>query len=90
MQSSKIREALGAEKVKKLVWLTDRESGGFYGSCAVLLSTSTDAKQLLGTSISSGGIKIDKKRIKVAEMFEKDDENLFDGHVQKEYPPVGT
>eukprot|EP00585_Thalassiosira_rotula_P001831 CAMPEP_0196137460 /NCGR_PEP_ID=MMETSP0910-20130528/5431_1 /TAXON_ID=49265 /ORGANISM="Thalassiosira rotula, Strain GSO102" /LENGTH=135 /DNA_ID=CAMNT_0041397919 /DNA_START=58 /DNA_END=465 /DNA_ORIENTATION=+ len=87
---AKIKDSLGADKVKNLIWLKDMESGGFYGSCVVLMSASSDTKQVLDISTSKGGIKIDKKRIKVAEMFRKDDEDLFDGLVQREYPPVGN
>ena len=78
--------------MKRLVWLTDKESGGFYGSCVVLLSSPSDAKQILDRSSSTGGIKIDKKRIKVAEMFRKDadEDDLFGNFVQREYPPVGN
>lgn len=89
---TKIKDVLGEDKVKRLVWLTDKESGGFYGSCVVLLSSPSDAKQILDRSSSTGGIKIDKKRIKVAEMFRKDadEDDLFGNFVQREYPPVGN
>jgi hypothetical protein len=89
---TKIKDALGAEKVKHLKWLTDKESGGFYGSCVILMSTSDDTKQMLDKGLSKTGIKLEKKKkIKVAEMFfKKDDEDLFKDFVQKEYPPVGN
>eukprot|EP00986_Skeletonema_menzelii_P018101 scaffold24882_cov74-Skeletonema_menzelii.AAC.1 len=64
---TKIKKSLGEDKVKRLVWLVDKESGAFYGSCIVLLSTESDLKQILDRSSSQGGIKVDKKRIKVAE-----------------------
>ena len=88
---TKIKGALGANKVKCLVWLTDKESGGFYGSCVVLTSSAADMKQILEKSTSKLGIKIDKKRIKVAEMFRKEDEDKspFTNLVQKEFPPIG-
>ena len=90
---TKIKELLGEDMVKRLVWMIDKESGGFYGSCVVLLSSLTDLKKILDRSTSSG-IKMDKKRIKVAEVFRKgadDDEGLlFHNFVQREYPPVGS
>lgn len=85
-----IKDALGSERVTKVKWLTDKESGGFYGSCIVLLSTPDDLKTVLEKGSSKGGIKIGKKRIKVAETFMKGDENIFKDFVQKEYPPVGS
>ena len=87
---TKIKDLLGDDKVKELIWLVDKESGGFYGSCVVLTSSSSDVKQILDRNSSKGGIKIDKKRNKVAEMFRKDDQDLFNDLVQKEYPPVGN
>ena len=95
---TKIKEALGGgekDKVQKLIWLTDKSSGGFYGSCIVLLSSASDTKPILDSSSKSGGIKIDKKRIKVTEVFRKEEDNeedLFgaDEFVQREYPPVGN
>jgi hypothetical protein len=47
---------------------------------------------MLDKGLSKTGIKLEKKKkIKVAEMFfKKDDEDLFKDFVQKEYPPVGN
>ena len=89
---TKIKKSLGGEdKVKKLVWLVDKGTGAFYGSCIVLLSSESDVKQILDRISSQGGIKVDKKRIKIAEVFQKDDEaGLFtEPFTQKEYPPIG-
>ena len=82
----KIKEALGIEKVAALKWLTDQESGGFYGSCIVLLSNPECKRYILE---SKGGFKVDKKRIKVADVFMKGDESLFQNFIQMEYPPIG-
>ena len=89
---TKIRAVLGEDKVQKVNWLTDKTSGGFYGSCIVVLSSSFDMKQILEKASLAGGIKIDKKGIKVAEVFRKEEDvDLFDGDfVQREYPPIGS
>jgi len=89
---TKIKKSLGEEKVRELVWLVDKESGAFYGSCVVLLSSPSDVKQIIDRSLSQGGVKVDKKRIKVSEVFQKDDEDEIFKHSsqQKEYPPIGT
>lgn len=86
---TKIKDAIGAD-VKRVIWLTDKETKAFYGSCVALMSTSCATKQLLEKGSSKTGIKIDNKRIKIAEMFQKDNETLFEGFVQKEYPPIGN
>ncbi len=87
---TKMKEALGSEKVQKLIWLTDKESGGFYGSCVALMSTSHDMKEVFDKASSKTGIRIGKKRIKVSQVFKKDDEDIFKDFVQKEFPPVGN
>ena len=88
---TKIKESLGEDKVRALVWLVDKESGAFYGSCIVLLSSPSDVKQIIDRSLSRGGVKVDKKRIKVAEVFQKEDGDDIFNHSspQKEYPPIG-
>ena len=88
---TKIKMSLGEDTLERLVWLVDNKSGAFYGSCVVLLSSPSDVKQILDRSLSQGGIKVDKKRIKVDEMFQKDNEDdLFEHFAsQKEYPPIG-
>lgn len=89
---AKIKEAVSEVRVRKVAWLTDKTSGGFYGSCVVLLSSPLDMLPIFNRSTSKDGIKIDKRRIKVAEMFRKDSgEDLFcNNFEQKEYPPVGS
>lgn len=84
---TKIKKSLGEDKVKRLVWLVDKKSGAFYGSCVVLVTSPSDVKQILDRSLV-----IDKKRIKVAEVFRKDDEEDLFQHLapQKEYPPIGA
>jgi hypothetical protein len=82
---TKVKKSLGEDKVKKLMWLVDKKSGAFYGSCVVLLTSQSDVKQMLDRRLV-----IDKKRIKVAEVFRKDDEEDLFQHLalQKEYPPI--
>ena len=87
---TKVKEALGSYQVKQLQWLTDQENGSFYGSCIVLMANVDSRKQVLERSSSKGGIKIDKKKIKVAEVFVKGETDVFKDFVQKEYPPVGN
>jgi len=88
---SKVRAALGSDRVKALDWLVDKESGGFYGSCIVLMSSETDKKHALHRGSSKNGLKVDKKKARVSEVFIKDiDEGgMFKKFVQKEFPPVG-
>ena len=87
---TKVKDAMGTGKVTALKWLTDEESGGFYGSCIIQLSSSEDMKQILERGVAKGGIRIEKKKIKVAEVFMKCDEGMFENFVQKEFPPVGN
>jgi len=94
---SKVKDTLGRDKVVALKWLTDRGSGGFYGSCILLMSSADDMRQVLNWNGQSNskqgmGIKIDNKRIKVAKVFMKYGEGELFGKdfVQQEYPPIGT
>lgn len=87
---TKIKELLGGtDKVKNLAWLVDKESGAFYGSCIVLLSSPSDVEDILDRR---SPLKLDKKNIKVARVFRKDNEdrNLFQASAPSEYPPIGT
>jgi len=85
---TKIKKSLGEDKVERLMWLVDKKSGAFYGSCVVLLSSPSDVKQILERS----SLVVDKKRVKVSEVFKKDDEEDLFQHLapQKEYPPIGA
>jgi predicted sulfurtransferase len=85
---TKVKEALGEDSVRNLQWLSDQKSGGFYGSCIALMSSYEDVKKAIEKATKVGGIKIDKKRIKVQEVFIKDDQDLFKDFEQREYPPV--
>ncbi len=89
---TKIKYVLGEENVIAAKWLTDRESGGFYGSCIVLMCNKSSTKQILEKNVVPGGIRIDGHRIKVSEVFMKArDEVVFqDCFHQREYPPVGN
>lgn len=82
---SKILAALGGEAVKLVHWLTDRKTAAFYGSCIVQMS-STDATAEAMTK----SIRVDKKKIKIAPVSVRDDEEWPPkGFVDKEFPPVG-
>lgn len=84
----KVKDAFGNDKVRALQWLTDKESGGFYGSCIVLLSSPDCTRHILECK---QGFKIDKKKIKIDQVFMKGDEAIFQNDfVQLEFPPIGT
>lgn len=87
---TKVKEALGPERVLSLNWLTDINNHGFYGSAIALLSSSESAQEILKLSSAKGAIKIDKKKIKVARLFMKDDQDMFDDFKQKDFPPIGS
>jgi len=83
----KVKEVLGTNKVVALKWLTDKQSGAFYGSCIVLISSPECKKQILERK---EGFKIDNKKIRVNEVFMKDGDELFQNEfVQSEFPPIG-
>ncbi|KAL7484715.1 hypothetical protein ACHAW6_010333 [Cyclotella cf. meneghiniana] len=87
---TKVREALGPGNVLFVKWLTDKNNGGFYGSSIALLSSPEITQEVLKRgSLTAEGIKVDRKRIKVAQVFMKDDLNMFEKFQQNEYPPVG-
>ena len=87
---TKVKEALGSDSVVILNWLTDQTNGGFYGSAIALLSSTDATQDIIKMATPKGaGIKIDKKKIKVSDLFMKDDQDMFKDFVQKEYPPVG-
>lgn len=87
---TKVKDAVGPDKVSALKWLADKDSGGFYGSCIVELSNAEDLKQILERGSTKSGIKIDKKKIKVAEVFMKSEDDVFKDFIQKEFPPIGN
>ena len=88
---TKIKAALGSDRVKAIYWVVDKENGGFYGSCIVQMSAEEDKKHVFDRGLSKSGLKVDKKKIKVAKVFIKeiDDGNMFKAFAQKEFPPVG-
>ncbi len=84
----KVKDAFGNDKVIALKWLTDKESGGFYGSCIVLMASPDCKRYILEFK---QGFKIDKKKIKIDQVFMKGDEAIFQSDfVQAEFPPIGT
>merc|ERR1719330_238073 len=75
---TKLKDTLGPKRIKALHWLTDRESGGFYGSCIALMSSVDDKIYALERASTSEGIRLGKKKIKIMEVFKKEsDDNLF-------------
>jgi hypothetical protein len=87
---TKIGEALGKDNIKLVHWLTDKKTGAFYGSCVVQMTSSDAAKEALEKGLCTGGIKIDKKKLKISlASVRKDEQWLPEGFVPKEFPPVG-
>ncbi|GAX14968.1 hypothetical protein FisN_12Lh332 [Fistulifera solaris] len=87
---AKIEESLElVAKVKLVHWLTDRNSGAFYGSCLVQLETTENQAEVLKMAAEIG-IKIDKKKVKVSPVWirEGDQWPPMD-YVDRQYPPVG-
>ena len=70
----KVKDAIGKDKISALQWITDQQHGGFYGSCIVQVVNVDVKKEVL---TSKNGIQIENKKIKVAEVFKKDDEDMF-------------
>ena len=89
---TKVKDVLDTENVKCVKWLADKSHGGFYGSAIVLLSSSNVAQEVIRrASPNDEGIKFEKKKIKAAQVYMKDDDrDLFRGFEQDEYPPIGT
>merc|ERR1712232_742044 len=87
---TKIKETLDGG-VDKVLWLTDKHHGGFYGSCIVLLTQSMPLQDILDKASSKTGIQLEKKKIKVSQVFQKDhDDEIFQPNfVQTEFPPIG-
>ena len=88
---TKLRDALkyhDLDYVNIVHWLTDKTSGGFYGSCVVEMKTPKAAKHVVDTG---GGIgyKIDKKHIKVNYAVVKEEEVWPpEGYESREFPPL--
>jgi hypothetical protein len=77
-------------KIKRVHWLADKNSGAFYGSCIVEVSSSEVAKQVMDKASGSGGIKLDKKKIRVSYASVKEGEIWPPkDYVEREFPPVG-
>lgn len=88
---TKVKDALGPDNVVSLKWLSDKSSGGFYGSAIVMLSSPEVTQDVIKRALSKGqGIRVDRKKIKVAQVFMKVDTEMFEVLEQKEYPPIGT
>lgn len=88
---TKVKDAIGQESVLCLNWLTDKSSGQFYGSAIALLASPELTQEVIKRASNKGEeIKVDKKRIKVTQVFMKDDNDLFEKFEQREYPPIGA
>ena len=87
---AKIEDALGAIAMVKLVhWLTDRNSGAFYGSCLVQLG-SEDPQAEAMKSVAYKGIIIDKKKVKVSPVWIREGEQWPPAdYIDRQFPPVG-
>lgn len=82
---SKVKDVIGPDLIN-LKWLTDKSHGGFYGSAIALLSSPKTTQEIIRK-----GIRVDKKKTKVAQVFVKNDTDMFDKlFEQTEFPPVGT
>jgi len=81
--------------VKIAHWLTDRRTGGFYGSAIVQLGSSEIARKIL-TQLGAAPMKIDKKKIRVNFVRRREDgDGVGDAwppldYVDREYPPLGN
>jgi len=85
--ASRIKEDVGLKDVRNIHWLSDRK-GLFYGSCILQLKSPESLQNILERS-NKGGIRVNGKKVKIAECYKRDDSNLFDKFCQREYPPVG-
>mmetsp|Transcript_13213 Transcript_13213/g.31678 ORF Transcript_13213/g.31678 Transcript_13213/m.31678 type:complete len:513 (+) Transcript_13213:49-1587(+) len=75
------------DKIKRVHWLADKNSGAFYGSCIVQVSSADIAKQIMD---KASGIKLDKKKIRISFASVKEGEVWPPkDHAEKEFPPVG-
>ena len=89
VSKTKIDEVLYKGMVKRVHWLTDRKTGAFYGSCIVEMQ-STEAAAKVMDAASKGGIKFEKKKIKISQSVVRDgDVWPPEDHVEREFPPVG-
>jgi predicted sulfurtransferase len=81
---TKLAQVLGGE-IKLVHWMTDRQTGAFYGSCLVQLDSANVAAAVLDRTV-----KIDKKKVKVSLARAKEGEMWPpDNYQEREYPPVG-
>ena len=81
---SKLAEALGGD-IKVIQWLTDKKTGGFYGSCIVQMHSPEIAREA-----SAMSIKFDKKKVKVSFALSKEGETWPPiGYQDREFPPIG-
>lgn len=78
------------DDLKVVHWLTDKNTGAFYGSCVIETVSATAAASIVQRAESGGGLKIGKKKIKVSFASIKEGEKWPpEGHVEREFPPVG-
>jgi len=95
ISKSKLTDALVGpdcnDQIKCVHWLTDKNSGAFYGSCIVEVTFAKIAKKVMDKATVGGGIKLDKKKIRVSLASVKEG-GVWPpkDYVEKEFPPVGT
>lgn len=78
-------------------WLTDQNTGAFYGSCIVQMPSSDSARLAVERGASSSGIRLDKKKIRIVFARRKlkansnDHDDVFppSDYNFREFPPVG-
>jgi hypothetical protein len=82
---TKLASVLGGD-IKVIYWLTDKQTGAFYGSCKVQLESEEDAQRVVD---NIAPLQLDKKKIKVSFCDGADDTWPPANYVDLEYPPVG-
>jgi hypothetical protein len=82
---TKLADVLGGD-IKVIYWLTDKQTGAFYGSCKVQLESEEDAQRVVDNIAT---LQLDKKKIKVSFCDGADDTWPPANYVALEYPPVG-
>lgn len=90
VSKSKIEEALVFVADVKLVhWLTDRNTGAFYGSCLVQLDLA-DIQAEVMKNAAEIGITIDKKKVKVSPVWVREGDQWPPlDYIERQFPPVG-
>ena len=91
---SGVEKKVDGVSMKAIEWLVNKDNGAFFGSCIVLMNSSEVANQIIEYARKvDGGIKIDKKKLRVefasAKKCQQDIPFPSSTAAQGEYPPVG-